>query len=285
LHSYNSLIYRRYLVPVHTSVLLLRPEARHRNLTGTLKYAARPKRGGTTFKYEVIPCGSGPSAISWTVMGTNPSQFKAVAGVTKEDQKRFPVESVSWDEAQAFVKLVNEQVQEAGWEYRLPTEEEWEYACRGGPMADKADSAFDYYLEKPTTELQPGKANVSESGMKRTCKVGSYAPNRLGLYDMHGNVQEWCDSAVGTSRRVRRGGCWFNSSVICRAADRDVSPPSSRRSSLGVRLVRASRPRGPGATAPAGRSRNPTEGPHYSQLLAGAERPGADPPAPRMFSK
>ena len=60
MHAYNSLLYRRYLVPVHTSVLLLRSEARHRNLTGTLHYAARPGRGGTTFQYEVIPLWERP---------------------------------------------------------------------------------------------------------------------------------------------------------------------------------------------------------------------------------
>jgi len=170
------------------------------------------------------------------VMGTNPSTFKAVAG-----QKRFPVENVSWEEAQAFVKRVNERVKEAGWEYRLPTEEEWEYACRGGPMADKADSAFDYYFAQPTNELKPEQANFNLN-VKRTCKVGSYAPNRLGLYDMHGNVREWCADEVkaadGASRRVRRGGDWGSSSVTCRAAGRFAFAPVYRDSYLGLRLSR-----------------------------------------------
>jgi len=113
------------------------------------------------------------------VMRKNPSSFKAVAGVAKEDQERFPVETVSWEDAQVFVKVVNLLEKETGWEYRLPTEEEWEYACRGGPMADKADSAFDFYLEKPTNELKAEQANFNQN-VKRTCKVGSYAPNRLG---------------------------------------------------------------------------------------------------------
>jgi len=174
------------------------------------------------------------------VMDKNPSKFKAVAGVTKEDQKRFPVENMSWEDAQAFVKLLNEQVKEAGWEYRLPTEVEWEYACRGGPMADKADSAFDFYLDKPTNELKPEQANFNHNE-KRTCKVGSYAPNRLGLYDMHGNVWEWCADEVkagdGASLRVARGGGWNNTSVHCWAAPRDVRTPSDR-STLGIRLAR-----------------------------------------------
>jgi len=176
------------------------------------------------------------------VTGKNPSRFKGGAGVSKDDQKRFPVEEVSWEDAQAFVKLVNEQMKEVGWEYRLPTEEEWEYACRGGPMADKADSAFDFYLEKPTNQLPPEKANTSDSGLKRPCKVGSYAPNRLGLYDMHGNVSEWCldevPAAAGASQRVSRGGSWVFPSVICRAAGRYVESPAYRHRSHGMRLAR-----------------------------------------------
>jgi len=170
------------------------------------------------------------------VMGQNPSSFKGVG------QKRFPVENVSWEDAQAFVKALNEQVKEAGWEYRLPTEEEWEYACRGGPMANKADSAFDYYFAKPTNELKSEQANFKDTDLKRTCKVGSYAPNRLGLHDMHGNVQEWCademKAAAGAPQRGSRGGSWLNTSVRCRAASRDGRTPSSRGQDLGLRVAR-----------------------------------------------
>jgi len=176
------------------------------------------------------------------VMGINPSVFKAVAGVAKEDQKRFPVENVSWEEAQAFARRLNEQMKEAGWEYRLPTEEEWEYACRGGPMADKADSAFSFYLDRPANELKSEQANFINSGVKRTCKVGSYAPNRLGLYDMHGNVWEWCAeetaAGAGASRRVTRGGGWNGPSNFSRAVSRFVSTPANRNHDLGLRLVR-----------------------------------------------
>jgi len=178
------------------------------------------------------------------IMGNNPSFFKAVAGVAKKDQKRFPVEMISWEDAQAFVKLLNEQVKEVGWEYRLPTEEEWEYACRGGPMADKADSAFDFYLEKPTNQLPSEKANIKDNDLKRTCKVGWYAPNRLGLYDMHGNVMEWCEDevpAAGASRRVYRGGAWNTPSVDCQAAHRFVDTSSAHNTFMGMRLARVIR--------------------------------------------
>ncbi len=141
------------------------------------------------------------------VMGENPSHFSrmgagkdAVKDIPDADLKRFPVENVSWDQCQLFVAKLNKLEKETGWVYRLPTEAEWEYACRGGPMADKLDSAFDFYFAKPTNTLLPEQANFNGGtkenivGLKRTCKVGSYVANPLGLFDMHGNVSEWCDT-------------------------------------------------------------------------------------------
>src|SRR6516164_5116338 len=111
-------------------------------------------------------------------MGNIPSSFSrfgggkdAVKDISNADLNRFPVEQVSWDDAQLFLKEV-----------------EWEYACRGGPMSDRLDSAFDFYFDKPVAQLLPDQANVEHGkGLKRTCKVGSYRPNRVGLYDMLGN--------------------------------------------------------------------------------------------------
>jgi formylglycine-generating enzyme required for sulfatase activity len=187
------------------------------------------------------------------IMGKNPSHFSrggkgadAVKDIADADLKRFPVESVSWDEAKEFVKLLNEKVKndarEAGWEYRLPTQQQWEYACRGGPMTDRADSAFDYYFEKPSKTLSREQANFGAI-LKRTCKVGSYPPNRLGLHDMHGNVMQWCEDLywseeVGLPARVGRGGGWFDGAAGCRAWTRYGCTPSFRASLLGFRLAR-----------------------------------------------
>ena len=194
-------------------------------------------------KYEV-------TQEEWeAVTGQNPSHFSrtgagkdAVKDIPDADLKRFPVEQVSWDDCQLFIERLNKKEKDAGWVYRLPKEAEWEYACRGGPV-DKLDSAFDFYFAKPTNTLKPEQANIfHENGLKRTCKVGSYEPNLLGLHDIHGNVWEWCDdtekAAEGASLRVRRVGGWFNDAGGCRAAVRITGPPSARGSGLGLRLAR-----------------------------------------------
>jgi serine/threonine protein kinase len=186
--------------------------------------------------------------------GLTPSNFSragggkdAVKDILDPDLKRFPVEQVSWEGAQLFLESLNKWKKEAGWNYRLPKQTEWEYACRGGPLSDKLDSAFDFYFDKPTNLLLPEKANFEHGkGLKRTCKVGSYPPNRLGLYDMHGNVWEWCDDESppdpndpkGATQRVLSGGSWRDDAGGCRAAHRLATAPSNRDNNLGLRLAR-----------------------------------------------
>jgi formylglycine-generating enzyme required for sulfatase activity len=184
------------------------------------------------------------------VMEENPSYFSrmgsgkdAVMDISDADLKRFPVEVVSWDECQIFVAKLNRLEKEKGWVYRLPKETEWEYACRGGPMADRLDSAFDFYFARPTNTLLPEQANFKhDNGLNRTCKVGSYEANRLGLFDMHGNVAEWCDDADGASHRVLRNGGWHvgsgNSKGNIRVTFRFKLPPSHRHFAHGLRLAR-----------------------------------------------
>ena len=183
------------------------------------------------------------------IQGTNPSCFRPggsmaerVKDVPEADLKRFPVENISWPDSQVFLAALNKREPANGWTYRLPTEAEWEYACRGGPMADRAVGASDFYFDKPTLELLPTQANFKHPGcMQRTCKVGSYSPNGLGLYDMHGNVIEWCaDEWFGTGHRYR-GGCWSDGAERCRAGFVfGNGDPGAHDNYLGMRVARIS---------------------------------------------
>ncbi len=183
------------------------------------------------------------------VMAENPSHFSrtgdgkdAVKDINDADLKRFPVEMVSWDQCQVFVAKLNKLEKEAGWVYRLPTDVEWEYACRGSPLADKADSAFDFYFAQPTNTLSPKQANFGgEKGLNRTCKVGSYQPNALGLCEMHGNVAEWCANNIQGADgawylRLKGGG--FANPQSFRAGLKAWARPSTRARSNGLRLAR-----------------------------------------------
>jgi eukaryotic-like serine/threonine-protein kinase len=182
------------------------------------------------------------------VTGLTPSWFSRTGGgkdVVKDipdaHLKRFPVENVSWDDVQAFLERLNKAEKVEGGVYRLPSAVEWEYACRGGPLLDKSESAYDFYFDKPTNHVLAEQANVERS-RDRTCKVGLYKPNRLGLYDMHGNVWEWCSdperSVDGVSGREPRGGGWSTLPVSCTAAFR--LGPARWEGRVGLRLVRSS---------------------------------------------
>ncbi len=187
------------------------------------------------------------------IMGNNPSSFSRngksrsdVVDISDEELKLFPVEMVSWDDAQAFIKKLNEKERGRGYLYRLPTETEWEYACRGAATS-KEECSYHFYFDKPTNDLSSEQANFdgnfpfgkAQKGkfLERTSRVGAYPSNRLGLCDMHGNVWQWCADAWGSSR-VRRGGSWGGSSPYCQAAFRDWRVPSYRDCDLGLRLAR-----------------------------------------------
>jgi formylglycine-generating enzyme required for sulfatase activity len=190
------------------------------------------------------------------VMGNNPSRFSRDGGgkddvkdIKDEDLKQFPVESVSWEDAQEFIKKLNEKEEGRGYVYRLPSEAEWEYACRGGATSEE-ECSYHFYFDKPTNDLSSQQANFDGehpfgNGEKGPClgrptKVGSYAPNKLGLYDVHGNVWQWCEDLVDPkdSYRVIRGGGWSFGAGYCRAADRDWYAPDYRYGDLGLRLAR-----------------------------------------------
>jgi len=167
------------------------------------------------------------------LMESNPSLFGG--------SERLPVEALLWDECQAFLK-------KAGGGLRLPTEAEWEYACRAGSTArfcfgdDEAELA-DY-------------AWYEANSRGRTHEVGRRKPNAWGLYDMHGNVWEWCkdwydaryyakapsDDPPGPSwgtHHILRGGGWFDPARFCRSANRNITDPTDVWTSSGFRVARS----------------------------------------------
>ncbi|TGC08715.1 formylglycine-generating enzyme family protein [Methanolobus halotolerans] len=174
------------------------------------------------------------------IMGHNPSKF---AGDT------HPVDRISWNDAQEFIKKLNEK--EGTDNYRLPSEAEWEYACRAGTttkysFGDSVSELYEYCYY--------GNFDIGSH------PVGQKEPNPWGLYDMHGNLWEWVQdiyhdsykgaTADGSSRedtdrsckvmRVLRGGSWQTSAAGCRSASRYYYPPVTRRNSsrVGLRLAR-----------------------------------------------
>jgi formylglycine-generating enzyme required for sulfatase activity len=171
---------------------------------------------------------------------------KAAVKSASVELKLFPVEMVSWDDAQEFVKKLNEKERDGGYLYRLPTEAKWEYACRGGATSEE-ECSYHFYFDKPTNDLSSDQANFNgdypfgnapkRKYLGRPTRVGSYPPNKLGLCDMHGNVWQWTDTAEG-SVRVFRGGGWHDFGTYCQAAFRLSYSPTFRDNFLGFRLAR-----------------------------------------------
>lgn len=180
------------------------------------------------------------------LMHSNPSGFPG-------DSMR-PVEKVSWIEAREYCRRLTRQRAESGvlpanHVYRLPTEAEWEYACRAG-----SEARFGFGDDPTDSDLARHAWFLGNSGSS-THPVGELEPNRLGLHDMHGNVWEWCldlwqDSYPGGTvtdyagpvdgwLRVARGGSWLYDAEFCRSANRDNYGPENRCSDIGFRVVLA----------------------------------------------
>lgn len=162
----------------------------------------------------------------WTaVMGSNPSRFRG---------ENLPVENVSWFDCQEFVERLSRLT---GRIFRLPSEAEWEYASKGGSRSRnyKYSGSNDLY--------RVGWYNENSSGT--THPVGMKLDNELGIFDMSGNVWEWCSDNYSSSYssprnspyRVNRGGSWNNSPENCRSANRSNNSPGDRNDNLGLRLA------------------------------------------------
>ena len=166
------------------------------------------------------------------VMGSNPSNFYG---------SKFPVEGVNWDDCNSFIKKLNEILDE---DFRLPTEAEWEYAARGGSKS----KGYKYAGSNSVGNVAWYDVNSNQT----THKVAQKNANELGLYDMSGNVWEWCQDWFGdyTSNsqtnpkgpssgdyRIVRGCSWYRDIKYCRVSARNSYPPSSRNSTLGLRLA------------------------------------------------
>ena len=181
------------------------------------------------------PCYMGKYEVTqeqWEgVMGNNPSSTKG---------GKLPVTDVSWEDCQEFIKKLNAKTSGG---YRLPTEAEWEYACRAGTSTVYSVGA----------SLKESDANYGDGDAGSIKSVGGYKPNAFGLYDMHGNVWEWCEDWYGAypvesvtdpkgpatgEYRVLRGGSFDVDVSNARSSLRNYTSPSIRSANLGFRLAR-----------------------------------------------
>ncbi|MCP5519536.1 MAG: formylglycine-generating enzyme family protein [Verrucomicrobiales bacterium] len=170
------------------------------------------------------------------VMGSNPSP--------KSKGDHFPVDSVSWQDAQEFCGQTG---------LRLPTEAEWEYACRAGTATDFAVGTGEY-LNSQLANFRGNNPDGKAPGAfdwlfrERTLAEGSFPPNAWGLHDMHGQLWEWCEDEIGSGARVLRGGSWFNFGWDARSGNRFGYAPGNRFDFCGFRpcpsSTRTSQPAG-----------------------------------------
>ena len=158
------------------------------------------------------------------VMDRNPSEFRG---------STLPVDNISWNDCQTFVKKLNELT---GKNFRLPTEIEWEFAARGGKLSKGYKYAGSNSL---STVAWYFNTREKRNDLKQTHPVATKAPNELGIYDMSGNVWEWCDDLYSADgkERVLRGGSWDDYAGFCEVRKRSYDAPTSRDYNFGLRLA------------------------------------------------
>ncbi len=181
---------------------------------------AIPGKNYSMCKHEVS------QALWECVMGDNPSKFKG---------SDMPVEEVSWYNCQEFLEKLNTMpdIKASGRTYRLPTAEEWEFACRANATNDYCRLANGTEITKETL----GKvAWYNGNSFNKPHPIGKKKPNAFGIYDMHGNVWEWTASA-NDNNRINCGGSWCFSAVLCAASHRLGDSPDYRDNNIGLRLA------------------------------------------------
>jgi len=173
---------------------------------------------------------------------------ESLTSLNEDDQ---PVVRASWNDAVAFCKWLSRK---EGRTYRLPTEAEWEYACRAGTITPFAFGETLTVERANFDDGQPRESDHTGIGVVNSVPVGRFKPNAWGLYDMHGNVEEWCHDRYDSgyyavsppvdpqgpkrgSLRVRRGGYWTSPPALCRSAWRTRFPPYQSGTHIGFRVV------------------------------------------------
>ena len=238
------------------------------------------------------------------VMGANPSEFSATGKskdkVAGRDTKRFPVDTVSWQDADEFCSRLSEMAEEksAGWRYRLPSEAQWEYACRAG-------SSGRYFFSPASDEKKAAGKLLSEyawfgdNSGDRPHAVGGRRASPWGLYDIYGNVFEWCQDwyakdyyaksptadpagSTGGWLRIHRGGGWGYPAWYCRSGGRFIDEPGCRHYVLGFRVSlvlpdKPGEPSQPPLAAPRGKDASTSKS--ESEVPASKPELSSHPPA------
>ena len=227
---------------------------------GTFTMGATAEQGSDAYEWEkpahqvtLSSYSIGQTEVTqelWqAVMGSNPSYFQASTDANYGTNLQRPVEWVSWNDCQTFIAKLNQMT---GKTFRLPTEAEWEYAAGGGNRSQGYNYAGSNNIDDVAWYRYNSYALGSSNPDYGTHSVATKAPNELGLYDLSGNVLEWCQDWYGSyssdaqtnptgpasgSSRVARGGSWSLSDWRCRVSHRSISTPTFTSDSIGLRLA------------------------------------------------